>query len=159
MTDATGRPAGTATAPSGHPFAARARAWFETLRDQICASFEAIEDDPGRWAHGPAWAERMRAWAGRCERLIVLSDSQVARAERLLGIEAARCVRVANGFDPETFRPRHVDHVAAQYPTGSLARITPEMIAAAQGTTARPRISNFVAQAAGNGHARGGSAK
>jgi glycosyltransferase involved in cell wall biosynthesis len=73
---------------------------------------EAIEADPGRWAHGPAWAERMRGWAARAERLIVLSHSQVARAERLLGIDPARCVRVANGFDPETFRPRHVDHRA-----------------------------------------------
>ena len=73
---------------------------------------EAIEAEPGRWAHGPAWAERMRAWAARAERLIVLSDSQVARAERLLGVDPARCVRVANGFDPETFRPRHVDHRA-----------------------------------------------
>ena len=43
---------------------------------------------------------------------------------------------------------RHVDHVAAQYPTGSLARITPEMIAAAQAGAGRPRISNFVAPAA-----------
>jgi glycosyltransferase involved in cell wall biosynthesis len=73
---------------------------------------EAIEDDPARWEHGPAWAERMRGWAGRCERLIVLSDNQVARAERLLGADPERCVRVANGFDPDTFRPRHVDHRA-----------------------------------------------
>ncbi len=73
---------------------------------------EAIETDPARWPHGPAWAERMRGWAARCERLIVLSDSQVARAEQLLGIEPERCVRVANGFDPETFKPRHVDHRA-----------------------------------------------
>jgi glycosyltransferase involved in cell wall biosynthesis len=73
---------------------------------------EAIEEDPGRWAHGPAWAERMREWAGACRRLIVLSDSQVERAERLLGTDPARCVRVANGFDPGTFRPRHVDHRA-----------------------------------------------
>jgi len=73
---------------------------------------EAIEQDPGRWAHGPAWAERLRRWAGRCERLIVLSDNQVARSEHLLGVDAARCVRVANGFDPDTFTPRHVDHRA-----------------------------------------------
>jgi len=73
---------------------------------------EAIEADPGRWAHGPAWAERMRGWAARCEWLIVLSDSQVARVERLLGIAPARCVRVANGFDAHTFQPRHVDHRA-----------------------------------------------
>ncbi|RAX45614.1 glutamate racemase [Arthrobacter sp. AQ5-06] len=50
---------------------------------------------------------------------------------------------------PEVLSVRHVDHVAAQYPTGSLARITPEMIAAAQTASARqtssgPRISNFV---------------
>jgi glycosyltransferase involved in cell wall biosynthesis len=73
---------------------------------------EAIERDPGRWAHGEAWAARLRAWAAACARLIVLSASQVARAERLLGIDGARCVQVPNGFDPRTFRPRHVDHRA-----------------------------------------------
>jgi glycosyltransferase involved in cell wall biosynthesis len=73
---------------------------------------EAIAEDPDRWPHARAWAERMREWAARCRRLIVLSDSQVARAERLLGADPERCVRVANGFDPETFRPRHVDHRA-----------------------------------------------
>jgi glycosyltransferase involved in cell wall biosynthesis len=73
---------------------------------------DAIEADPDRWPHARAWAERLRGWAAACERLIVLSDSQVERAERLLGIDPARCTRVANGFDPETFRPRHVDHRA-----------------------------------------------
>ena len=24
---------------------------------------EAIEHDPHRWPHGPAWAERLRGWA------------------------------------------------------------------------------------------------
>ncbi|GAB3265559.1 glutamate racemase [Arthrobacter pigmenti] len=33
---------------------------------------------------------------------------------------------------PEVVSVQHVDHVSAQYPTGSLARITPEMIAAAR---------------------------
>ena len=73
---------------------------------------EAIEHDPGRWAHARAWAQRMRTWAQRCERLIVLSDSQVQRAGELLGIEASRCVRVANGYDPEAFAPREVDRRA-----------------------------------------------
>jgi glutamate racemase len=58
---------------------------------------------------------------------------------------------------PEVLSVKHVDHVAAQYPTGSLARITPEMIAAARKAAARPRISNFVGQAAGSGAAPGGS--
>ena len=73
---------------------------------------EAIEADPDRWAHGPAWAERLREWAAACERLIVLSGTQVARAEQLLGAEPAKCVRVANGFDPQTFEPREVDRRA-----------------------------------------------
>lgn len=54
------------------------------------------------------WRVRLGAWAGRCERLIVLSDSQVERAERLLGIDPARCHRVPNGFDPVAFDRRPV---------------------------------------------------
>jgi glycosyltransferase involved in cell wall biosynthesis len=57
------------------------------------------------------WAERMRGWAQRCERLIVLSDNQVTRAEDLLDIDADRCTRISNGFDPEIFEPRHFEHV------------------------------------------------
>jgi glycosyltransferase involved in cell wall biosynthesis len=73
---------------------------------------EAIERDPGRFAHGPAWAERMRRWARGCERVILLTESQAERAERLLGIAPERCARVPNGFDPEAFQPRSVDHLA-----------------------------------------------
>jgi glycosyltransferase involved in cell wall biosynthesis len=73
---------------------------------------EAIEAEPERWAHGAAWAERLRGWAAACERLIVLSASQVARAERLLGTDPDRCVVVNNGFDPAAFHPREVDRVA-----------------------------------------------
>jgi glycosyltransferase involved in cell wall biosynthesis len=73
---------------------------------------EAIAREPARWPHGPAWAERLRGWAARCERLIVLSETQVARAVGLLGIDPERCVLVPNGFDPAVFRPRHVDHRA-----------------------------------------------
>ena len=73
---------------------------------------EAIEANPGRWAHGAAWAERMRRWAERAERLIVLSKSQDARAERLLGVPHEQCVEVNNGFDPERFQPREVDRGA-----------------------------------------------
>jgi glycosyltransferase involved in cell wall biosynthesis len=73
---------------------------------------EAIEADPARWPHAAAWAERMRRWAASCERLILLSETQLARAERLLGVEEERCMLVPNGFDPVTFAPRHVDHRA-----------------------------------------------
>ena len=73
---------------------------------------EAIDADPGRWPHAEAWAGRMRDWAAACERVIVLSETQIARAESLLGLDPDRCTRVANGFDPEAFHPRHVDHRA-----------------------------------------------
>ncbi|HSL38143.1 MAG TPA: glutamate racemase [Arthrobacter sp.] len=66
--------------------------------------------------------------------------------------DAAQFEHLARRFlGPEVLSVRHVDHVAAQYPTGSLARITPEMIAAAQAGAGRPRISNFVGGSAGGG--------
>ncbi|HSU70349.1 MAG TPA: glutamate racemase [Micrococcaceae bacterium] len=45
---------------------------------------------------------------------------------------------------PEVLTVEQVDHVSAHYPTGSMARITPEMVAAAQAAGPAPRISNFV---------------
>jgi coproporphyrinogen III oxidase len=40
---------------------AKARAWFESLRDQLCAAFEAVEDDgPG---DAPAGRFERKAWA------------------------------------------------------------------------------------------------
>jgi glycosyltransferase involved in cell wall biosynthesis len=72
---------------------------------------EAIEGDPARWSHGPAWAERLRAWAARAERL-VLAPGNRDRAIALLGIERERLVALPNGFDPLTFRPLDVDRRA-----------------------------------------------
>lgn len=73
---------------------------------------EIEEGPPAGWDHAEAWAERMRRWAGRCERLVLLSETQRDRAERLLGVDAERCVVLPNGFDPETFYRRDVDRVA-----------------------------------------------
>src|SRR4051812_9736254 len=71
---------------------------------------EAIDAEPGRWAHAAAWADRLRRWARRCERIILLTESQADRAERLLGVDPERFVRVPNGFDPKTFAAREIDH-------------------------------------------------
>jgi glycosyltransferase involved in cell wall biosynthesis len=73
---------------------------------------EAIDRDPRRWEFGPAWAERLRDWAASCRKLIVLSETQIERAERVLDVPADRYVLIPNGFDPATFTPRHVDHEA-----------------------------------------------
>jgi glycosyltransferase involved in cell wall biosynthesis len=74
---------------------------------------ERIADGPpDGWIHAEAWARRMRRWAGRCERLLLLSHSQLERAERLLDVDPGRCVIAPNGFDPERFSPRDVDRAA-----------------------------------------------
>jgi glycosyltransferase involved in cell wall biosynthesis len=72
---------------------------------------EAIEDGAD-WPHARQWAERMRGWADRCERIVLLSQSAEERAERLLGVDAARCLVLPNGFDPDAFHPREIDRAA-----------------------------------------------
>ena len=56
---------GPANDPAEHPLAAPARAWFETLRDRLCAAFEAIEDeqDAGPHAAPPPGRFERTAWA------------------------------------------------------------------------------------------------
>ncbi len=72
---------------------------------------EAIARDPGRWAHGTAWAERLRTWAARCERIVVAPGNR-DRAVELLRIAPECFVVLPNGFDPLTFRPLDVDRAA-----------------------------------------------
>jgi glycosyltransferase involved in cell wall biosynthesis len=67
---------------------------------------------PASWAHADVWAERMRRWAARAERLLLLSPSQLERVETLLGVDAGRCVVCPNGFDPDRFAPREIDRAA-----------------------------------------------
>src|SRR5918911_3430402 len=67
----------------------------------------AIEDGPPEgWDHAAAWAERMRGWARRCERLLVLSPDAKERVPDLLGVEPERVVWAPNGFEPEGFDRR-----------------------------------------------------
>ena len=74
---------------------------------------ERIADGPPEdWQHAEAWERRMRRWARGCERLLLLSHSQLERAERVLGIDPRRCVVAPNGFDPERFSRRAVDRAA-----------------------------------------------
>ena len=71
---------------------------------------DAIERGPPEgWSHAAAWAERMRGWAGRAERLLVLSPDAVRRVPELLGVEPERVVWAPNGFEPDGFdrRPLH----------------------------------------------------
>ncbi|MGJ3188654.1 glutamate racemase [Paenarthrobacter nitroguajacolicus] len=59
--------------------------------------------------------------------------------------DAAQFETLARRFlGPEVLSVKHVDHVAAQYPTGSLARITPEMLEAARSGSGLSRRSYFV---------------
>jgi glycosyltransferase involved in cell wall biosynthesis len=74
---------------------------------------ERIADGPPEgWHHAEVWERRMRRWALSCERVLLLSHSQLERAERVLGIDPRRCVIAPNGFDPERFSRRTVDRAA-----------------------------------------------
>jgi glycosyltransferase involved in cell wall biosynthesis len=66
---------------------------------------EAIAHEPYRWRYGLAWAERLNGYAKAAERLIVLSETQIERAERLLDVHADRYVHIPNGYDPKLFKP------------------------------------------------------
>ena len=65
-----------------------------------------------RWPYAEAWVERMRRWAQSCAQLLLISTSQVARVETLLGVPAKRAIVVPNGFDPTGFQPRDIDRRA-----------------------------------------------
>jgi glycosyltransferase involved in cell wall biosynthesis len=67
---------------------------------------EIANGPPPGWDHAAAWAERMRGWARRCQRLFVLSTDAVERAPRLLGVDPERVVWAPNGFDPQLFDHR-----------------------------------------------------
>ena len=61
--------------------------------------------DGAPWPHAAAWARRMRAWARRSERLLVLSPSQIPRAVALLGVDAGPLRARAQRLRPGGLRP------------------------------------------------------
>jgi glycosyltransferase involved in cell wall biosynthesis len=61
---------------------------------------------PPHWVHARAWAERMRRWAGRCDRLVVQSADAAAQARTLLGVDPAKVSCVPNGVDIARFDRR-----------------------------------------------------
>ncbi|GAC1319048.1 MAG: hypothetical protein NVSMB25_09280 [Thermoleophilaceae bacterium] len=61
---------------------------------------------PSGWTHAQRWADRMRAWARGCERLLVLSPDAVRRVPDALGVDPDRVVWAPNGFDPVLFDRR-----------------------------------------------------
>lgn len=65
---------------------------------------------PPEWEHAAEWAERMRHWACRCERLIV-APAGAPRAVRQLGVPRERIVVLPNGVDTRLFSPHEVDRV------------------------------------------------
>ena len=80
---------------------------------------------PDGWSHAGAWRERLRRWAGNCERIIVDDKRGLARAARLLGVPRERFAVVPNGFEP-AFAPRLTDReavwrrVLGQVPRGTV---------------------------------------
>jgi glycosyltransferase involved in cell wall biosynthesis len=95
------------------------------------------EGAPETWAYAGRWAERLRHWAARCERLIV-APGGTQRAADLLGVPAQRFHELPNGFDPERFRRRDLDRHAVwhkhlvEHPRGWLPDGEPGTVAYAE---------------------------
>jgi glycosyltransferase involved in cell wall biosynthesis len=73
---------------------------------------EEIAAGDSGWPYAEAWERRLRRWADRCERVLLLSPDQLERAATLLDLPPERCVVSPNGFDPATFAPRAIDRAA-----------------------------------------------
>jgi glycosyltransferase involved in cell wall biosynthesis len=66
---------------------------------------------PRRWQYADIWAERLRAWAAACERIVVSDPKGLARASEVLELDPDRFVCVPNGFDTG-FAPAPIDRRA-----------------------------------------------
>lgn len=72
---------------------------------------EEIEAGTLGGGHAEVWAQRIRRWAGECQRLVVGDGKGAVRAARLLDLPRERFAIAPNGFDP-VFAPRPVDREA-----------------------------------------------
>lgn len=72
---------------------------------------EIEQGPPAGWAYAAEWAERIRRWASRCERIVVNDRGGLARAAALLQVEEERFACIPNGFDAG-FAPGEVDRRA-----------------------------------------------
>jgi glycosyltransferase involved in cell wall biosynthesis len=63
---------------------------------------------PPAWRHAERWAQRMRGWAERCERLIV-APAGAERAAPLLDVAPERFVTLPGGVDTSLFVPDGID--------------------------------------------------
>ena len=85
---------------------------------------------PPEWRHAEQWAARMRLWASRCARLLVV-PAGVDRAIELLDVPRQRIVTLPGGVDADLFSPRDVDReqfwrrVLVDQPRGWLAGQAP----------------------------------
>jgi glycosyltransferase involved in cell wall biosynthesis len=92
---------------------------------------ERIDDGPPPgWRYAEQWARRLRAWAQRCERLIV-SPGGLQRAAGILDLPEERFVPISSGVDVELFKPVWVDrhafwrHALTEEPRGWLPDSAP----------------------------------
>lgn len=73
---------------------------------------EAIAQGPPEgWTYAENWVERLRRWVSHCQRIIMLSATQVERAQALLPIDSSRIIVLPNGFDPSNFDRRSVNRM------------------------------------------------
>jgi glycosyltransferase involved in cell wall biosynthesis len=73
---------------------------------------ERIADGaPPSWRHAERWASRLRGWAHRCARLVIV-PAGVERARTVLGVPPERVVGLPNGVDVELFKPHPLDRHA-----------------------------------------------
>lgn len=62
---------------------------------------------PASWTYAERWAARLRGWARRCARLVVV-PSGAERAERILGVSREVIYPLPGGVDVDQFMPKRV---------------------------------------------------